>query len=281
MPLDELRQLVQRQKNGKMQNADRPAVSLVDEPDGTFNVVLQSGETFKGFPQSLKGENREAIRRLAEGRVSTQAYYQSLLEQAVAQQQTANGQQPQPQLQQQAQPQMQTGNDGNPPDLSDWLAQQALDGVARQFGYQNSAEFVADQNARYAREQENNALLEQYKNQNTVAQFFSEHPDYPQTPQSDNALEQIINRNGWEWTPDSMAAAHALAVQHRVYQPLSQQEIAVANGYAPQVHRPTPPPIPRAGSPENVEPINLWTEPMDQQRKRILNAQRAELAGGR
>jgi hypothetical protein len=269
MPLDELRQLVQRQKNGKMQTADRPAVSLVDEPDGTFNVVLQSGETFKGFPQSLKGENREAIRRLAEGRVSTQAYYQSLLEQAVAQQQTANGQQPQPQLQQQAQPQMQTGNDGNPPDLSDWLAQQALDGVARQFGYQNSAEFVADQNARYAREQENNALLEQYKNQNTVAQFFSEHPDYPQTPQSDNALEQIINRNGWEWTPDSMAAAHALAVQHRVYQPLSQQEIAVANGYAPQVHRPTPPPIPRAGSPENVEPINLWTEPMDQQRKRI------------
>jgi hypothetical protein len=43
MPLDELRQLVQRQKNGKMQTADRPAVSLVDEPDGTFNVVLQSG----------------------------------------------------------------------------------------------------------------------------------------------------------------------------------------------------------------------------------------------
>ena len=129
---------------------------------------------------------------------------------------------------------MQPGNDGNPPDLSDWLAQQTLEGVAKQFGYQNSAEFVADQNARYAREQENNALLEQYKNQNTVSQFFMEHPDYPQTPQSDNALEQIINRNGWEWTPDSMAAAHALAVQHRVYQPLSQQEIALANGYAPE-----------------------------------------------
>ena len=93
-------------------------------------------------------------------------------------------------------------------------------------------------------------VLEQYKNQNTVSEFFMQHPEYPNTDQANNALEQIINRNGWEWTPDSMAAAHALAVQNRVYQPLSQQEIAVANGYAPEVHRPAPPPMPRGGNPE-------------------------------
>ena len=143
---------------------------------------------------------------------------------------------------------MQPGNDGNPPDLSDWLAQQTLEGVARQFGYSDGAEFLADQKARYPREAQNNEVLEQYKNQNIVAQFFSEHPDYPQTPQADAALETIINRNGWEWTPDSMAAAHALAVQHRVYQPLSQQEIALANGYAPEVHRPVPPPMIRGSA---------------------------------
>jgi hypothetical protein len=124
--------------------------------------------------------------------------------------------------------------------------------------------------------------LEQFKNQNIVSQFFMEHPEYPNTDQANNALETIINRNGWEWTPDSMAAAHALAVQGRAYQPLSQQEIAVANGYAPEVRRPSPPPIPRSGSPDNnAAPFDLWTEPLDQQRKRILAAQRAELTGGR
>ena len=122
------------------------------------------------------------------------------------------------------------------------------------FGYQNGAEMVADQNARYQREQKNNEVLEQYKNQNTVSQFFMEHPEYPNTDQANDALETIINRNGWEWTPDTMAAAHALAVQNRVYQPLSQQEIAVANGYAPEAHRPTPPPMIRGGNPENGTP---------------------------
>jgi hypothetical protein len=137
---------------------------------------------------------------------------------------------------------------------------------------------VADQNARYQREQKNNEVLEQYKNQNIVSQFFMDHPEYPNTDQANNALETIINRNGWEWTPDSMAAAHALAVQHRVYQPLTQEEIAAANGYAPQVHRPTPPPIPRSNAPDNTQSQSgLWEMPLDQLRKQILAGQ----TGGR
>jgi hypothetical protein len=75
-----------------------------------------------------------------------------------------------------------------------------------------------------------------------------------------------------------MAAAHALAVQHRVYQPLTQEEIAAANGYAPEAHRPAPPPIPRGGNPENNQPtMNEWEMPLDQLRKRALGAQ----TGGR
>jgi len=272
MSLDELRQIVQRKKTGMAQNADKPPVSLVDQTDGTFNVVLQSGETFKGFPQTLKGEHREAIRRMAEGRVSTQQYYQSLLEQAVSQQAPANGQQAQPQ----PQPQVQPANNPTAENqsLTDWF----LDETAKRFGYQNGAEMVADQNSRYQREQQNNALLEQFKNQQTVSEFFMHHPEYPNTDQADNALEQIINRNGWEWTPDTMAAAHALAMQHRVYQPLSQEEIAAASGYAPQAHRPAPPPIPRGGNPENTQSqADPYTMPLDQLRKQALAAQ----TGGR
>jgi len=217
----------------------------------------------------LPNQNRDALRKLGESKVNTRRHYESLL---AAQQQPANGQQLQPQ----AQPADGAANENQ--SLTDWF----LDETAKRFGYQNGAEMVADQNARYQRERQNNEVLEQYKNQTIVSQFFMEHPEYPNTDQANNALETIINRNGWEWTPDSMAAAHALAVQHRVYQPLSQQEIALANGYAPEVHRPAPPPIPRSGSPDNNAPaFDLWTEPLDQQRKPILAAQRAELTGGR
>jgi hypothetical protein len=270
MPLDELRRTVQR-PNQRQVNPNEPLVTFIDQPDGTFDAKLVTGETFRGFKAD---ENRDAIRTLAESKVNTRRHYENLAQQ----QQPANGQQTQ--IQPQEQPQAQPAN--NPtaegPSLTDYLAQQTMEGVARQFGYENSAEFVADQKARYQREQENNALLETYKNQNIVSQFFMEHPDYPQTPQSDAALEQIINRNGWEWTPDSMAAAHALAVQGRAYQPLSQEQIAVANGYAPEVRRPAPPPMPRGGNPESGTPAQSEYEmPLDQLRKLALGTQR----GGR
>ena len=260
--LQEQRAIASPDLNQRQVNPNEPLVTFIDQPDGTFDAKLVTGETFRGFKAN---ENRDAIRKIAESKVNTRRHYENL----VQQQQPANGQQPKPQ----AQPAV-----NESPSLTDWF----LDETAKRFGYQNSAEFIADQNARYHREQQNNQLLEHFKNQNIVSEFFSLHPEYPNTDQANNAIETIINRNGWEWTPDTMAAAHALAVQNRAYQPLSQQEIALANGYAPEAHRPVPPPIPRSGSPDNnAPPFDLWTEPLDQQRKRILNAQRAELAGGR
>jgi hypothetical protein len=262
--LQQQRAIASPDLNQRQVNPNEPLVTFIDQPDGTFDAKLVTGETFRGFKAN---ENRDAIRKIAESKVNTRRHYENL----VQQQQPANGQQSQPQ----AQPSNAINENQS---LTDWV----FEDTARRFGYSDGAEFLADQKARYQREQQNNELLEQYKNQNTVSQFFMEHPEYPNTDQANNALEQIINRNGWEWTPDAMAAAHALAVQHRVYQPLSQQEIAVANGYAPEAHRRTPPPMIKSNNPDtNAPPIDLWTEPLDQQRKRILNAQRAELAGGR
>jgi hypothetical protein len=265
MPLDELRRTVQR-PNQRQVNPNEPLVTFIDQPDGTFDAKLVTGETFRGFKAD---ENRDAIRKIAESQVNTRRHYESLM-----QQQPANGQQTQVQPQEQPQAQPANNPTAENQSLTDWF----LDETAKRFGYQNGAEMVADQNARYHREQQNNALLEQFKNQNIVSEFFSAHPEYPNTDQANNALETIINKNGWEWTPDSMAAAHALAVQNRVYQPLSQEQIAVANGYAPEVHRPSPPPIPRGGNPENNQPtMNEWEMPLDQLRKRALGAQ----TGGR
>ena len=262
MPLDELRRTVQR-PNQRQVNPNEPLVTFIDQPDGKVTMKLATGETFPDLPN----QNRDALRKLGESKVNTRRHYENLAQQ----QQPANGQQAHPQSQPEAQ-QANTPavNENQNQSLTDWF----LDETAKRFGYQNSAEFIADQNSRYQREQQNNALLEQFKNQQTVSEFFMHHPEYPNTDQANDALEQIINRNGWEWTPDSMAAAHALAVQHRVYQPLSQQEIAVANGYAPEVHRPAPPPMPRGGNPENNQPtMNEWEMPLDQLRKRALGAQ--------
>jgi hypothetical protein len=265
MPLDELRRTVQR-PNQRQVNPNEPLVTFIDNTDGTFDAKLVTGETFRGFKAN---ENRDAIRKLAESKVNTRRHYENLAQQ----QQPANGQQTQPQPQPQAQPANNPAVNENQ-SLTDWF----LDETAKRFGYQNGAEMVADQNARYAREQQNNEILEQYKNQNIVSQFLMQTPEYPNTDQANAALETIINRNGWEWTPDSMAAAHALAVQHRVYQPLSQQEIAVANGYAPEAHRPAPPPMIRGDNPDMARPTeDLYTMPLDQLRKQILAGQ----TGGR
>ena len=106
MPLDELRRTVQR-PNQRQVNPNEPLVTFIDQPDGTFDAKLVTGETFRGFKAD---ENRDAIRKIAESKVNTRRHYENLAQQ----QQPANGQQTQPQLQPQAQPANNPGNDENP-----------------------------------------------------------------------------------------------------------------------------------------------------------------------
>jgi hypothetical protein len=273
LPLDELRKIVQRQRDGRSRDVTKPLVSFVDNPDGSYDAVLQTGEIFKGFTGA---DNREAIRKMAEGRINTQRHYQSLLESAVSAQ-PANDQQPmeQPQVERSEQPSAQPGNE-TPSDpnaaLSSWVAEQALAGLAHQFGYSTSAEFIADQNARYQRELYNNQLLEDFQNKQIVATFFAAHPEYPQGPVADDALEKIMTQNGWEWTPSNMGAAHLVAMQRGMYRPLSPEDMA--DGYAPQERRRTPPPMPPNGNPDLSRPTeDVNTMPLDQLRKQILAAQ--------
>jgi hypothetical protein len=160
MPLDELRRTVQR-PNQRRVNPNEPLVTFIDQPDGTFDAKLVTGETFRGFKAD---ENRDAIRKIAESKVNTRRHYESLM-----QQQPANGQQAQVQPQEQPQAQPANNPTAENQSLTDWF----LDETAKRFGYQNGAEMVADQNSRYQREQQNNALLEQFKNQNIVSEFFS------------------------------------------------------------------------------------------------------------
>lgn len=175
-----------------------------------------------------------------------------------------NSQQQTPPPQSTAQP----GQLEQPPvneNFGDWIANEQ----ARAFGYKDKQEMVSDW-------REKEQLLEKFKDQQTVSEFFMHYPDYPNTEQANAALDTIISGNGWNWTPETMGAAHALAVQNRMYQPLSREEIAVANGYAQPTPRPTPPPMIMGGSPDAQQSTQgPWEMPLDQLRKQALQAGRA------
>ena len=168
MPLEELRRNVQR-PNQRQVNPNEPLVTFIDQPDGTFTAKLVTGETFTGFKAD---ENRDAIRKLAESKVNTRRHYENLAQQ----QQPANGQQTEPQ----AQPQVQPGNDpavNSNQSLTDWF----LDETAKRFGYQNGAEMVADQNARYAartEEQRSVGAVQESKHRFSVLHGAPGVPEY-------------------------------------------------------------------------------------------------------
>jgi hypothetical protein len=244
-------------------NPNEPLARLVDQPDGSFDLVLQTGETFKNFKGA---ENREAVRRLGESKVQTRRHYEALARQLPQPQQPANGQQSQ-------QP---TNGQHTDPALN---ANQTFDSqaylreeTAKALGFNDAAEMVADY--RFMREQ-----AEKYRILELSSSFQSQNQDFPNTTQAVEALEAVCRANNWDMENiDNLSAAHAVAVRQRLYQPLSQQEIALANGYPPEVRRPVPPPIPRGGSPESATPVqDLYEMPLDQLRKQILAGQ----TGGR
>ena len=138
---------------------------------------------------------------------------------------------------------------------------------------------VADQNARYQREQQNNQLLEQYKNQNTVSEFFMQQPRVSKHRSGRRSARAICIATVGTWTSDNHGKAHALAVHHGLYQPLSQ---AGNRGRKRLCSRGSP-----ARSPADVRAaairkiaqptMNEWEMPLDQLRKQALAAQ----TGGR
>jgi hypothetical protein len=50
---------------GVQANPNEPLVTFIDQPDGTFDAKLVTGETFRGFKAN---ENRDAIRKIAESK---------------------------------------------------------------------------------------------------------------------------------------------------------------------------------------------------------------------
>ena len=222
--------------------------------DGSLEVELANGLKFKA------NNLDEMAEKLGKANVNTQRWAREQKEQGRQQPQTQ-----QPDLGQQYS------------SISDyWTDQQAeqvSNALVKRYGFSNEQEMVQY----FKRNEEIGQTIE---DQALASDFYRAHPDFPGTDQASDVLTSIIEANHWAWNFNSMEAAHLMAVQRGLYQPLSQDLIAAANGATPvQQTRPTPPPmVPHGGNPEiHTQAPDAWSMPLAELRAKAIKDQ---LTGG-
>jgi hypothetical protein len=194
-------------------------------PDGNVELKLATGEVFTGDMNTVLG-------KIADSRVNTAIWAKQKVQEAVsAVRQPEN-----------------LGQDLTPfGSLADDLAARQADALARQFGFSNKDEMMQWGEA----VNQKIAKVEQFEEKELAAQFHATCPDFPDTPETAETVMQIINSNRWQPNLESLQAAHALAVRNGLYRPLTTEEIAIANGAAPQQQtRTAPPPMLKTGNPD-------------------------------
>ena len=220
-------------------------------PDGNLNIELETGERFSGDPL-------EVTQKMAEAHVSTKRWGQEWKQKAEAV--------PPPQSTTQQAP-----VDPNEKATQDWLLNQ----TAKALGYNSGEEYKADLGRV-------KSSTEEVSKQTALQQFFTQHPEYPGTPEANDMIGKIFDEKGWkDMTADNLHFAHLEALdRHRRdpkqgYEPLSTEAVnsAWANNMQ-QASRPSAPPMLRSNNPEvgsgGTDPYSM---PMDQLRAQAIKAQ--------
>jgi hypothetical protein len=220
--------------------------------NGLLEVRLSSGEIYKA------GNVEELLEKISKSKVDTNRWARE--QRALAQQQPATPAQSQPAPEYTS--------------IAEAWAQEQAEAFARQLGFSNKEELM-QWGEQYQQDRE---ALEEFRVQNLAHRFQADHPDFPNTLAASDALTNIIEQQGWNFTPDTLSAAHALAVQRGLYQPLTPEQIAAANGTAPAPQsRPPLAPMIRSGNPEGaVSDQNPWTMDLTKLRQMTIRQQLGE-----
>jgi hypothetical protein len=155
-------------------------------------------------------------------------------------------------------------------DFGTWAA----DEQARALGFSDHNEMI-----QWGQRLDNS--VEKMENMLTATEFLSQHPEYPNSEQANEALSHVVDKffNG-NWNPETMGAAHAYAVQYKLYTPLTQEQINAtwADEMSPKPNRQTPPPMIRGNNPETAYSSNNdpYSMPLADLRKAAI---RQELEG--
>jgi hypothetical protein len=221
--------------------------------NGSVEIRLSSGEIYKA------GNVEELLEKISKSKVDTNCWARE--QRALAQQQMTTPAQP-------------TASTPEYSSIADMWAQEQAEAFAKQLGFSNKEELM-QWGEQYQQDRE---ALEEFRTQNLAYQFQAAHPEFPGTPAASEALADVIEQQGWNFTPDTLSAAHALAVQRGLYQPLTPDQIAVANGTAPAPQsRPPIAPMIRSGNPEGaVSDQNPWTMDLTKLRQMTIRQQLGE-----
>lgn len=150
------------------------------------------------------------------------------------------------------------------------LQKYLLEQTAKGLGYNSAEEYKAD----LAKVK---SVTERQANQAVAADFIQQCPDFPNSEASIEALKTKMEKMGYDYTPQSMIAAHMLCLREEAYKPLSVQDQneTWANRMAAS-GRGNPAPMIRSNSPEQAQTIDLYKEDLNAQRARIIKEQLAE-----
>ena len=218
-------------------------------PDGNVQVRLVTGERFVGDPIKV-------TQQIAESKVRTTTW---------ARQKVREAQQTQPmQVEQQPQQQITAPEPTQQNSIADYWAAEQAQALARRFGF-------ADENEMLSWGQNINQSLAQHADERLAMEFATRVPDFPGTPEASDALVNIVQANGWEYSADSLMAAHLLATRNHVYEPLTAEQIQASLGNAPQPTRQAPPPMLRGSNPEfSSAPPDPYNMPLQDLRRQAI-----------
>jgi len=226
-------------------------------PDGKVEVKLETGEIFTGDPL-------EVTAKLADSKVETRRHYEAKEVELLTRQQQLDTQQ---QTSTQQQPQSQEAQ---------WQAY-ILDQTAKGLGYPNAEAYKAD----LAKVK---GVTAEVENQVIAANFMNACPDFPNTPEAIAAISKRLEDNKWDYTPQSMIAAHSMLLRENAqdptkgYKPLTPEEQNASWEQGLRASNRQPPPMLRSGSPEsNPGGFDPWTvKDSDAVRKEYLTQLKAQ-----
>ena len=209
-------------------------------PDGNLEVKFDTGEVFSGDPLDVTA-------KLAESRLTARSERDQWRLKAETTQQsnsTSAGT---------AQPAI----DPNEKATQDWLAKNTVAGLGL-----GTPEEVKNQWDQFKQFQE------QAQTNMAVTQFYQMHPEYPGSQAAHDAIGKIMDERGWAINADNFEAAHLIAIQKKLYEP-----VQVDNGNYSQ-SRATAPPMLRSNNPEvGSGGSDPYAMPMDQLRAQAIRQQ--------
>lgn len=227
------------------QAAPTQPYTMSQNPDGTVEIKTQYGEVFKGTPTEVLG-------KLAEAKVNTRAHYEGMAKTAQQQLEELRQQLPQ-QPQTPAQPTVQK----TPEEIAG--EQWVQDVLAKSLGYENFDQLKKVMGGVVQTTEDAQAGT-------LAAAFMQTCPDFPNTPEASEKLVTLQSQLGFPDTVEGLQAAHLIAVQRGMYQPVPVQTQQPAS--------PTPNPTlitgsaPTGAQPEinpydpkvSLEQVKAWAE---------------------